>query len=174
MLGRIYYQEARIDHAIGQFQRALKINPQSYKAYDNLGLCYQALGDTELATRYFLTAIKLVEKDHPDYDWAYANLSSLLFDKGDFEKAFAAASMAADRNPYSARNFYFGGKALAKLGKNDLCVNWLERSVALDPSYPEPLYLLARMYSQLGQEDKARAALEKFQALKATAPRQRK
>jgi hypothetical protein len=30
------------------------------------------------------------------------------------------------------------------------------------------------MYSQLGQEDKARAALEKFQALKATAPRQRK
>lgn len=174
MLGRIYYQEGRVDHAIGQFQRALKTNPQSYKAYDNLGLCYQALGDTELATRYFLTAIKLVEKDHPDYDWAYANLSSLLFDKGDFEKAFAAASKAADRNPYSARNFYFGGKALAKLGKNDLCVNWLERSVALDPNYPEPLYLLARVYSQLGQDEKAKAALEKFQALKATAPRQRK
>ena len=174
MLGRIYYQEGRVDHAIGQFQRALKTNPQSYKAYDNLGLCYQALGDTELATRYFLTAIKLVEKGHPDYDWAYANLSSLLFDKGDFEKAFAAASKAADRNPYSARNFYFGGKALAKLGKNDLCVNWLERSVALDPNYPEPLYLLARVYSQLGQDEKAKAALEKFQALKATAPRQRK
>lgn len=174
MLGRIYYQEGRVDHAVGQFQRALKINPQSYKAYDNLGLCYQALGDTEMATRYFLTAIKLVEKDHPEYDWAYANLSSLLFDKGDFEKAFAAASKAADRNPYSARDFYLGGKALAKLGKNELCVNWLERSVALDPKYPEPLYLLARVYSQLGQEDKAKAALEKFQELKATAPRQRK
>jgi tetratricopeptide (TPR) repeat protein len=174
MLGRIYYQEKRIDYAIGQFQRALKINPQSYKAYDNLGLCYQALGDTEMATRYFLTAIKLVEKDHPEYDWAYANLSSLLFDKGDFYKAYAAASMAAHRNPYSARNFYFGGKALAKLGKNELCVNWLERSVALDPKYPEPLYLLARVYSQMGQPDKAKAALEKFQELKATTPRERK
>ena len=42
------------------------------------------------------------------------------------------------------------------------------------PNYPEPLYLLARVYSQLGQDEKAKAALEKFQALKATAPRQRK
>ena len=174
MLGRIYYQEGRVDHAVGQFQRVLKINPQSYKAYDNLGLCYQALGDNELATRYFLTAIKLVEKDHPDYDWAYANLSSLLYDTGDYEKAYAAASKAANRNPYSARNFYLGGKALSKLGKDELCVNWLERAVALDPKYPEPLYLLAREYTQMGQEEKAKAALEKFQALKATAPRQRK
>jgi tetratricopeptide (TPR) repeat protein len=171
MLGCIYYAEVRIDHAIGQFQRVLRINPKSYKAFDNLGLCYQALGDTEMATHYFLTAIKLVERDHPEYDRAYANLSSLLFEEGDFEKAFAAASKAADRNPYSARNFYFGGKALAKLGKNDLSVNWLERSIALGPKYPEPLYLLFQVYSQLGQEDKAKAALEKFRSLKATAPR---
>jgi len=174
MLGRIYYQEGRIDHAIGQFQRVLKINPKSYKAYDNLGLCYQSQGDIDLAMRYFLTAIKLVDKDHPDYDWVYANVASLLLDKGDAEKAFAAASKAADRNPYSARNFYLGGKALCRLGKNDLCVNWLERSVALDPKYPEPLYLLGRVYAEMGQEEKSNAALEKFRALKATAPRERK
>jgi tetratricopeptide (TPR) repeat protein len=174
MLGRIYYQEGRVDHATGQFQRVLKLNPKSYKAFDNLGLCYQALGDTELATRYFLTAIKLVDKDHPEYDWPYANLASLLLDKGDAEKAFAFASKAADRNPNSARNFYLGGKALSKLGRNELSANWLERSVSLDPKYPDPLYLLGRVYAQLGQEDKAKAALEKFQALKKTAPRQRK
>jgi tetratricopeptide (TPR) repeat protein len=170
MLGRIYYQENRIDYAMGQFQRALKINPQSYKAYDNLGLCYQARGDNELAVRHFLTAIKLVEKDHPDYDWAYANLANLLLENGDAQKAFAAASKAADRNPYSARNFYLGGKALCQLQKADLCVNWLERSVSLDANYPEPLYLLARVYGQLGQEQKARQALEKFREVKAKAP----
>jgi tetratricopeptide (TPR) repeat protein len=174
MLGRIYYQEGRIDHAIGQFQRVLKINPKSYKAYDNLGLCYQTQGNTTLAMRYFLTAIKLVDKDHPDYDWVYANVASMLLDNGDAEKAFAAASKAADRNPYSARNFYLGGKALSRLGKNELSINWLERSVALDPRYPEPLYLLGRVYAEMGQEDKANAALEKFRALKATTPRQRK
>jgi tetratricopeptide (TPR) repeat protein len=174
MLGRIYYQEGRIDYAIGQFERVLRLDPRSYKAYDNLGLCYEARGETDTAIRYYLTAIKLVDKDHPEYDWAYANLANLLVDKGDVEKAFAAASKAADRNPYSARNFYIGGKALFKLGKTELCLNWLERSTALDPKYPEPLYLLARVYSQLGREDKAKQAMEKFRAAKAAAPRQRK
>jgi len=170
MLGRIYYQEGRIDYAIGQFLRALKINPQSYKSYDNLGLCYQARGETEMAVRHFLTSIKLVQKDHPDYDWAYANLANLLLENGDAQKAFDAVSKAADRNPTSARNFYLGGKALCQLQKTDLCVNWLERSVSLDPNYPEPLYLLARVYGQLGQEEKAKKALDKFREVKAKAP----
>ncbi|MFN7994115.1 MAG: tetratricopeptide repeat protein [Bryobacteraceae bacterium] len=174
MLGRIYYQEGRIDYAIGQFNRVLKIDPKSYKAYDNLGLCYQANGQMDLAIRYFLTAIKLVDKDHPEYDWPYANLASLLIDQGDAKKAYDAAAKAAERNPNSARNFYLGAKALCKLEKTDLCMNWLQRSVALDPNYPEPLYLLARVYSQMGDEDKAKAALEKFRSLKANAPHQRK
>ena len=174
MLGRIYYQEGRIDHAVGQFQRVLRINPNSYKAHDNLGLCYQARGDSETAIRHFLAAIKLVEKDHPDYDWPYANLASLLLDNGDDEKAFAAASKAADRNPHSARNFYLGGKALLRLQKIDLSVNWLERSIALDPNYPEPLYLLAKVYKQLGKDDKAKQVLEKFREVKARTPQNRR
>ncbi len=174
MLGRIYYQESRVDHAMGQFERVLKINPRSYKAYDNLGLCYQARGETDKATRYFLTAIKLVDKDHPEYDWPYANLANLLLDTGDAEKAFRLASKAADRNPNSARNFYIGGKALCQLNKTELCLNWLQRSAALDLNYPEPLYLLSRTYHRLGQEQKAEEARKKFSELKAKQPSQRR
>lgn len=167
MLGRIYYQEGNVDRAIGQFQRLLKLNPYSYKAYDNLGLCYAAKGDDDRATRYFLTCIKLVEKDHPEYDTVYADLAEFLLRKGDAEKAFGAASKAADRNPNSARNFYLGGKALEQLGKLDLCLNWLQRSVALDPNYPEPNYLLARVYRRLGQTGKSEEAQKKFLSAKA-------
>jgi Flp pilus assembly protein TadD len=167
MLGRIYYQEGQVDYAMGQFQRALKLDPKSYKALDNLGLCYETRGETDMAIRYFLTAIKLVDKEHPDYDWVYANLAHLLLETGDAQQAFAAASKAADRNPNSARNFYIGGKALCKLGKTDLCVNWLERSASLDANNPDPLYLLAKAYNQLGQQEKAKETLEKFRLLKA-------
>jgi tetratricopeptide (TPR) repeat protein len=162
MLGRIYYQEHYVDLAIGQFERVLRLNPASYKALDNLGVCYEAKGENDKATGYFLAAIKLVEKDHPEYDWPYANLADLLLKTGDNRKAYDAAAKAANRNPNSARNFYLGGKALCNLGKTDLCLNWLERSAALDPSYPEPLYLLARVYHQLGQEQKAADARKKF------------
>jgi tetratricopeptide (TPR) repeat protein len=170
MLGRIYYQESRVDQAMGQFERVLKLNPRSYKAYDNLGLCYEAKGDNDGAVRYFLTAIKLVENDHPEYDSAYANLADLLLKTGDAQKAFDAASKAAKRNPYSARDFFLGAKALDLLGKFDLALNWLQRSAALDPNYPEPEYLLARVYRQLGQPEKAEEARKRFLAAKAKEP----
>jgi tetratricopeptide (TPR) repeat protein len=174
MLGRIYYQEGRIGHAIGQFQRVLRINPKSYKAYDNLGLCHQAHGDSQLAIQHFLTAIKLAEKEKPEYDWAYANLASLLIDQDDAEHAFAAASKAADRNPNSPRNFFIGAKALNKMGKRELALNWLQRSIALDPDYAEALYFLARVYREVGQEDKAKETFERFREVKQRIPQVRK
>jgi tetratricopeptide (TPR) repeat protein len=174
MLGRIYYQEDNIDQAIGQFERVLRLNAYSYKAYDNLGLCYEARGDNEKATRYFLTAIKLAEKNHPDYDTVYADLAELLLKTGDTQKAFDAASIAANRNSMSARNFYLGGKALDQLGKTKLALNWLQRSAALDPNYPQPLYLLSRIYHKLGEKQKAEEAQKKFIELQAKLPVKRR
>lgn len=174
MLGRIYYQEDNVDQAIGQFERVLRLNKYSYKAYDNLGLCYEAKGENDKATRYFLTAIKLVEKDHPEYDAAYADLAELLLKTGNAQKAFDAASIAADRNPTSARNFYLGGKALDQLGKTELALDWLQRSAALDRNYPQPLYLLARIYHKLGEVQKAEEAQKRFLELQAKLPAKRR
>ncbi len=174
MLGRIYYQEGAIDQAVGQFERVLRLDADSYKAYDNLGLCYAAKSDDDKAKRYFLTAIKIVQKDHPEYDTAYADLAELLLRTGDNQKAFDAAATAADRNPTSARNFYLGGKALEQLGKADLSLNWLQRSVALDPNYPQPLYVLARIYHRLGEEQKSAEARRRFLDLQAKVPANRR
>jgi tetratricopeptide (TPR) repeat protein len=174
MLGRIYYQEGRNDQAIGQFERVLRLNEYSYKAYDNLGLCYEAKGDDAKATRYFLTAVKLVEKNHPEYDAAYADLAELLLRTGDNKKAFDAAAMAANRNPASARNFYLGGKALQQLGKIDLSLNWLLRSSALDPNYPQPLYVLTLIYHKLGDEQKYAEVRQKFLDAQAKVPAKRR
>jgi tetratricopeptide (TPR) repeat protein len=174
MLGRIYYQEGRLDQATGQFQRALKLNPQSYKVWDNLGLCWQASGDNDKAIAHFLHANKLAEKDHPEYDWAYANLAELFLSMDDAERAFAAASKAANRNPLSARNFYIGGKALEKLGKTELSMNWFERAAALDSTRSDTQYKLMYLYSRLGQQEKAEQARRKFLELKAKEPAKRR
>lgn len=174
MLGRMYYQEGYLEQAIGLFQRVLKSNPQAFKAWDNLGLCYQALGSYDEATRHFLTAIKLVEKDHPKYDWPYANLADLLLKTGKTQMAYDAAAKAAERNPLSARNFYLGGKALEELGRSEMALSWLERSASLDAAYPEPWYLLARMYRKSGDAAKAEEARRKFAELSAKTPAKRR
>jgi tetratricopeptide (TPR) repeat protein len=170
MLGRIYYQEGYIDLAMGQFERILKRNPGSYKALDNLGLCHEAQGDFEGATRHFLSAIKLVEKDHPEYEWPYTNLADLLVKTGDPRRGFDAASKAVNRNPMSARGFYIGAKALNQLGKTDLALNWLERAANLNPTSSETWYLLGIVYRKLQQNEKAEEAVRKFRDLKAREP----
>ena len=174
MLGRIYYQEGHVEQAIGQFERTLKLNPNHYKAWDNLGLCQQARGENEKAMVHFFRQSASLKRDHPEYDWPYANLADLLVQNGDAERGFAAASKAANRNPNSARNFYIGAKALEKLGKTDLCLNWPQRAAALDPGYAEPLYLLVRVYHRLGEHDKAEEARKKFLAIRAREPDQRR
>lgn len=169
-LGRIYYQQNRYRDAAAQFQRAITLNPRSHKAYDNLGLTTEALGDVPQAIRHYLKAIDLVHKDHPHYDVVYANLADLMLKLGEYWKAFDLAAEAAQRNPDDARNLFLTGKALVKMERFDISLKWLERAVALDPSYPEPRYVLAQTYRRLGRAADAERELNAFQQARARAP----
>lgn len=166
MLGRIYYEDQRFDLAAAQFQKVIRLDPRSYKAYDNLGLCFEALGDAERAIRHYLAAIQIVEQDRPEYDWPYANLANLLIEENDPQRGFDAASTAARLNPESARNFFLGGKALTRLGRHREAVRWLERSAALDRDYPQPLYLLGQTYQRLGNQELAERSFKAFESAK--------
>ena len=173
-LGRIYYQQNRFQPALARFQRVLQLNPLSFKAYDNLGLCHEALSQDDQAIRHYLKALELVHKDHRDYDWAYGNLANLMLKRGEDEKAFQLAAEAADRNPASARNFFLGGKALGRLDKLDLAIKWLRQSAELDPGYAEPRYLLGQMYQRLGRKAEAEQELKTFEEIQARQPRRRR
>jgi tetratricopeptide (TPR) repeat protein len=165
-LGRVYYQQKRYPEAVRQFQQVLEENPASYRAHDNLALCYDALRQDSDALRHFFKALDLVHKDHPEYDWAYANLADFYLRRDQYEKAFHLAAEAAHRNPESARNCFLTGKALVRLDKQELSLRWLRQAVKLDPSYSEARYLLAQVYRKLGREEEALQELEKFRELR--------
>ncbi|MEX2263413.1 MAG: tetratricopeptide repeat protein [Bryobacteraceae bacterium] len=173
-LGRIYYQQSRYAAAVEQFQKVLRLDPKSYRAWDNLGLAYEALNEFDKATQHYLKALDLVHKDHPEYDWAYANLANLLMKKGDYRQAFNLAAEAAERNPNSARNYYLTAKALVSLERMETSVRWLKRSIELDSNYAEPRYLLAQVYRKLGQREEAERQLKAFREINARTPRNRR
>jgi tetratricopeptide (TPR) repeat protein len=164
-LGRIYYQQKRYPEAVEQFQKVLAIDPRNYRAHDNLALCYDAQNRDSDALRHFFKALDLVMKDHPEYDWAHANLAEFFLKRGQYEKAFQLAAEAAKRNPVSPRNFFLTGKALVNLDKVDLSVRWLTRACELDPNYPEPHYLLAQVYRRLGKAEQAQQYFERFREI---------
>jgi tetratricopeptide (TPR) repeat protein len=158
----IYYQQSRYPEAVEQLSKVTEIDPANHKAWDNLGLCYDALQQDADALRAFFRALDLVKDRHPGYDWAYANLADFFLRRNEHEKAFQLAAEAAQRNPASARNFFLTGKALSKLGKEDLSLRWLEQAVKLDPEYTEALYLLAQTYRKLGRAEEANKTLSQF------------
>ena len=173
-LGRIYYQDSRLKEAAEQFQEALKLNPDAYKAYDGLALCYENMGDIRLTVQSYMNGLALVYKDHPHYDVIYADFAELLLKYGENHKAFTLASEAASRNPHEPRNFFLAGKALEQDGKLVESVQWLKQSAKMDPLYPDPHYLLARIYRRLGETDRASQESHTFEKLFQAAPQVRR
>jgi len=173
-LGRIYYQQGRHTEAAELLRRATALDPRAFKAWDNLGLASEALGDVAQAQRHYLKAIALVHRDHPRYDVVYANFADLLIKLGNYQRAFDLAAEAAERNPDDPRNLFLAGKALVQFGRSDLSVRWFEQSIALNADYPEPHYLLSQAYRRLGRAADAERALKSFQAAAARAPKERR
>ena len=172
-LGRIYYQEQRYSEAVEQFESVLSRDASNYRAHDNLGLAYDAMGQDALALKHYFAALDLVYKDHPEYDWVYANLADHFLRRGDFAKAFQLAAEAAKRNPASARNFYLTGKAMWNLDKIEQSVRWLKQAETLDANYPEPRYLLGQIYRKTGKTEDSKREFEAFKELTAK-PRARR
>ena len=173
-LGRIYYQQSRHAEAAEMFRRATTMDARDYKAWDNLGLATEALGDVAQAQQHYLKAISLVYKDHPEYDVVYANFADLMIKLGNSQRAFDLAAEAAQRNDGEPRNFFLAGKALVQAGRSDLSVRWFEQAIKLDPSYPEPHYLLSQAFRKLGRLADADRELKSFQAATARAPKERR
>ena len=172
-LGRLYAMQNRFPKAVEKLEAAVRINPKNYKAWDNLGVCYDALGRDADALRSFTRALDLVVKDHPEYDWAHGNVADFFLRRDQNEKAFQFAAEAAQRNPQSARNAYLTGKALVRLGKHELSVRWLNRAVELDSQYPDALYLLGQTYKRLGRQADAARTFERFQEANKSRPARR-
>lgn len=173
-LGRMYYHQRRHSEAADALRRAIALDAGAYRAWDNLGLTYEALGDVAQAQQHYLKAIALVHKDHPDYDVVYANFADLMIRLGDYQRAFDLATEAAERNPAEPRNFFLTGKALVQVGRSDLSVRWFEQAIRLNPDYPEPHYQLAQVYRRLGRTEDAERELKSFKAALARAPRTRR
>lgn len=161
-LGRMFYQSSRYPEAVEQFQKVLARDPKSYRAHDNLGLVYDAMHQDSLALKHFFAALDLVMKDHPEYDWAHANLADFFLKRNEFEKAFQLAAEAAKRNPASARNFFLTGKALAQMNKDEIALKWLRQAVVLDPEYGTAHYQLAQVLRRNGKADEAAKHFEIF------------
>jgi tetratricopeptide (TPR) repeat protein len=163
---RLDYDDQQYAAAAKGFERAIELDPRLMKAWDNLGLDYDALGRFDEAVRAFEEAIRLNDEQKPRSPWPPLNLGLLLtrLDKLDEAEARFRASLACD--PGFAVAHYQLGLVLEKKGRLGEAVLELEESARLDPASSEAQYALARLYRRGGDKEKADRAQQRFEQIK--------
>ncbi len=165
-LSRIGYRKMDIRSALAQAQRAVQLDPAFMKAYDQLGLCYEALNQWDEAIAAFQQAIRLNRQLPARSPWPSLNLGLLLLrlERLDEADAHLRDSLAIEPRFPAAR--FRLGQVLEKKERYDEAVAELEQSCKLDPTYPEPHYVLARIHKKRGDTKAAERELSIFQDLR--------
>ena len=172
-LGRIDYDAMQFKAAEAHFQKALNLNPKFMKAYDNLGLTYEALAQYDDAVRVYQQAVLMNRSEAAPSPWPPLNLSTLLIKLGRLPEAETYLEESLKYDARFAKAHFQMGVLLEKQKKDQPACKELLEAVQDDPSYPEPHYLLGRIYTRQGNKPKADAEWQTFQKLKQETPKER-
>ena len=145
--------------ARAQYERALKLKPDSAEVQYNLGNVQAILQDFGSAVASYESAVAL----KPDYVDAHVNLGNLLAQLDRAEQAMAHFKSAIAIQPRNAKAHNNVGFILNTLGRYDEAKTHLERALALSPRYPHAQNNLGNVHLAQGSAERAithyRAAL---------------
>jgi tetratricopeptide (TPR) repeat protein len=165
-MARLDYDDGQFDPAVERLRHAIELDPGFMRAWDNLGLNYDALGRFDDAVRSYEEALRLNRASETPSPWPALNLGLLLvkLDRLDEAETRFRESVAAD--PGFPQAHYQLGLLLDKTGRPEEAIPELEEAARLDGGYAEPHFALARLYRRAGDKEQARRALERFQEIK--------
>jgi tetratricopeptide (TPR) repeat protein len=172
-MARLDYDAQQYPAAIQKLERVIAIDPHYMKAYDNLGLCYEAAGRLDDAVTTYQRAVDLNRQGGPVSPWPLLNLGTLLvkLEQLDDAEKYLRDSLLVD--PKFAQAHYAFGMLLEKRGRDEDAIRELRLAAALDTTYAQPHYALGRIYRRAGDAAKAGAELGQFEKLKQAKPEKR-
>lgn len=165
-LGRLLYSKNWFDEAIQYTQRAIALDSTLIRAYDNLGLCYEAkqmYGEAEAA---YLQGIKNQHNSGAKIEWPALDLGIMLFKRAQFARAEAYLQEALVINPDSAEAHFRFGSLLEEEGELSNATRELLKATELDPEMAAAHYRLGQIYRKLGETAEAEKQLLLFRQAK--------
>ncbi len=133
------------------YEKALELNPEDARVYNNLALFAEEDGDYDKALELYRTALEHA----PDFALARSNLGDLLGRLGRHEQAIAEFQRAIEDEPGRAEYVYNLGVQLAAAGKAEAAIEAYESAAAMTPD-PRPHNNLGLIHESRGDYEKAR------------------
>jgi tetratricopeptide (TPR) repeat protein len=164
-LGRIYYTRGAFPLARREFEGTISLDPGYMKAYDNLGLTLEALGNNTAAIDNYFTAIKLIEEKELRSAWPYINLSSLFNRQNSPEQALQYAEKAIEIDPKSDQAYFQMAKAHHAEGDWKREAEAIQKAIQINPDSPQYHYMLSQIYRRVGKAKESQQEMEIFKRL---------
>ena len=114
--GVAYRLKGEYDHALQDYEQAIRLNPDSADAYNNLGVIYRIKGDYDRAIAAYDEAIWLKNSDFPA---AFYNRALAHTDKSEYDRALADFDVVMRFNAKNALALYARGLTLLKKGDGE-------------------------------------------------------
>jgi Flp pilus assembly protein TadD len=158
------YMQERKKHkpAIEEFKTAIEFDPNHVKAYNGLGISYDALGDHARAVEAYTAALKV----YPKLDYVLNNLGYSYLLQGKTDLAVENFKKALELDSANARYRNNLGLAYAKSGKYDAAL--AEFKGTSDEARAH--YNIAQLYFGEGLYKEAESHFEEASLLKASDP----
>ncbi len=162
-LGKAFYENPTTGkEAVGEFQKALQLAPNSPRERLNLALSLLRTGETQRA----MSELEKVQKQAPALPHTWYNLGIQWKRLGETEKALVQIQQFVRLVPLNAGGHYNLGVLQKQSGQADAAMASFRKAAELDPNIFAPHFQLFNLHRQAGRKDQAAAELAAFQRIK--------
>ncbi len=127
--GNAYKAKRDLDHAIADYNEALRLDPTAASPYNNRGNAYQVRGDLDRAIADYNEAIRL----DPKNALAYFNRANAYLAQSNFDRAIADFNEEIRLNPKDSRAYFELGLTSLYAGALSNSLTALNQASTLDP-----------------------------------------
>jgi Flp pilus assembly protein TadD len=165
-IGRLMVDAGRLTEAEKWLKRVEESSPVSYRARYYQGFCNEKLDRTDEAINLYRQSLQLCIRSHKTFSAPYTRLAKVLMRMKMDSEARKVLEEGASRAP-DGNLLTIYGEFLIHEHEYDKARTLLARASQMDPSLPDPHYLLGRLLTQLNQTPKAEQELRTYRELKA-------
>ncbi len=148
--------------AIENFDKVTELNPNYLKAYRaasqthyELGTCYCAEGDDDLAIEHFTIAIQL----QPDYFEGYQSRANAYLDKGEYDLAIEDYTKTIEISPNDTIGYYIHGITYQRQDQINRAIEDYNKAILLKPDLPMAHYNRGTVFLHLQEWELAKTDL---------------
>jgi tetratricopeptide (TPR) repeat protein len=164
-LARTYYTRGVYPLAKSEFETTIRLDPSYIKAYSNLGITSEALGNTDVALKNYTAAIQLEERQKQKSEWPYIYLSAFYNRQKNAAEAIHYALQAAEINTASDTAYFEMAKAYRTQKQLEKAVEAMQKAIAINSRISDYYYVLGMTLRELGKQQESAQALKMYAQL---------